>query len=82
MSTTNRDSSNLIKRKRNAVLAGYKSSVSNTTVRVNGASQNPGQSSAYVVDTKLGAGECCNGYPRACGGTTGNYHECNPGGGC
>lgn len=82
MSTTNRDSSNLIRRRKTAVLAGYKTSVANTTVRVNGASQNPGQSTVYVTNTKLGAGECCNTYPRSCGGNSGNYHECNGGSGC
>jgi ethanolamine utilization microcompartment shell protein EutL len=81
MSTANRDSSSLIKRRKQAVLYGFDNAVKNTTVKVAGYNKNPSQSSSYVQSVKQGRGECCNGYPRSCD-SNGNALPCNPGAGC
>jgi hypothetical protein len=77
----NMDASSVIKRRKQAVLSGFKANIEQT-VTTRTKYQNPSNSLSYVTNSKVGGGECCNGYPNSCGQSSGNYHECAPGCGC
>jgi hypothetical protein len=75
---TNKDSSQIIRRKKQAALGGFKANIEQT-ITTRTRYQNPSGSLKYVTSSKQGSGECCNGYPNSCGQTSGNYHQCGPG---